>query len=775
MPRIFDKTAVLAFVFSLATFAPLAAQQASPEEFKQRVDGVFSTSCTLCHNSQSAAGGLIMSHFLSPSSISDNRDEWELILQKMESGEMPPPAMPRPSATDVAALATFIRSEFTKADALIKPDPGRVTARRLNRTEYTNTVRDLLGVSFNARNDFPTDDSGHGFDNIGDVLTISPVLMERYMAAAETIASRAVGADPLPAKPIEWDYDAKDKAIQRLDVSTIQAQHRVGWDAEYIVRLGLPGERGEDAAPVRLGFWMDGKLLHEMMAETKPSGLTYFNPLSLEEFRLTLPAGDHTFRAGFIDDEFIKTFPEEDYYDRDKNKFLSSITFVGPFATDVVPESRKQILTCDPATGPACVNSIVSRLARLAYRRPVTDTEVSRLVHFYDLAIAEDLSPEQGVQLALQAMLVSPHFLFRIERDPNPTDPEAQHVVSDLELASRLSYFIWNSMPDEELLTLAEAGTLSNPDTLRAQVDRLLADDKAASLAESFAGQWLEIRALENVNPDPDKFPDWQPELRDAMKTETTLFFEEILKKNRPMVDFLDADFTFLNGLLAKHYGIEGVTGPDFRRVDLSTAQRGGILSHGSVLTVTSYPTRTSPVIRGKYVLQNILGTPPPPPPPNVPALDEESVGQGASLREQMEAHRSNPACATCHARMDALGFGLENYDAIGKWRTEDGEFPVDSSGVLPSGESFETPKELRVILQDQLPVFARNLTEKMLTYSLGRGLEPFDRATVNQLMTRLEADDYRFQTLIHEVVQSLPFLERRGEAVSGAKEIAQR
>jgi mono/diheme cytochrome c family protein len=775
MPRNFVTTLAVAIVVTFGTLAPLTAQQSSPDEFRQRVDVLFSTSCTLCHSSQLSSGGLNMGSFMAPSSVVDHRDEWELILQKMESGEMPPPSIPRPAAADIEAFATFVRSEFAKADANIKPDPGRVTARRLNRTEYTNTVRDLLGVSFNARNDFPTDDSGHGFDNIADVLTISPVLMERYMAAAETVASRAVGADPLPVKPIESGYDAKDKAIQRLDVSNIQAQHRVGWDAEYIIRLGLPGERSADAAPVKLGFWMDGKLLHEMMAETKPSGLEYFNPLSLEEFRLTLPAGDHTFRAGFIDDEFVKTLPEEDYYERDKNKFLSSITFVGPFATDAVPESRKRILTCDPSTGPACVGSIVSRLARLAYRRPVTSTEVSRLVHFYDLAIQEDLSPEQGIQLAIQAMLVSPHFLFRIERDPNPTDPEAHHGISDLELASRLSYFIWNSMPDEQLLTLAEAGELSNRETLRVQVDRMLADDKSASLAESFAGQWLEIRALENVNPDPDKFPSWQPELRDAMKTETTLFFEAILKENRPMADFLDADFTFLNGLLARHYGIEGVEGPDFRRVELASSERGGILSHGSVLTVTSYPTRTSPVIRGKYVLQNILGTPPPPPPPNVPALDEDSVGQGASLRDQMEAHRANPACATCHARMDALGFGLENYDAIGQWRTQDGEFPVDSSGVLPSGESFETPKELRVILQQQLPVFARNLTEKMLTYSLGRGLEPFDRATVNQLMTRLEADDYRFQTLIHEVVQSLPFLERRGEAVSDTKEIAQR
>ena len=765
----------LATAIGFGSLTPAVAQQATAEAFKQRVEGLFSNNCTLCHNAQNASGGLNLNNFLSPSSITAQRGEWELILQKMASGEMPPAGMPKPAQAAVAAVDAFIRGQFVAADAAIEPDPGRVTARRLNRTEYSNTIRDLLGVSFNAQNDFPTDDSGHGFDNIGDVLTISPMLMERYMAAAETIASRAIGADPLPAKPIEWEYHNKDKAIQRLDVSTIQASHRVDWDAEYIIRLGLPGERAEDAAPVQLGFWMDGELIHQMTAETKPSGLEYFNPFSMEEFRLTLPAGDHVFRAGFIDDPFVKTLAEEDYYKRDKNKYLESITFVGPFPTNQEPASRKRILSCDPVTGKACVNEIISRLARRAYRRPVTQAEVNQLGKFFDLAVKEGLTPEQGIQLSIQAMLVSPNFLFRIERDPDPTDPDAHHKVSDIELASRLSYFIWNSMPDEQLLSLAEAGKLSEPATLKAQVDRLLADDRAASFSESFAGQWLEIRALSSVNPDPEKFPAWKPELRDAMKTETTLFFDAILKENRPMSDFLTADFTFLNGLLAKHYGIEGVDGPDFRRVELDTAQRGGILSHASVLTVTSYPTRTSPVIRGKYVLNNILGTPPPPPPPNVPALDEAAVGQNASLREQMEAHRADPACATCHTRMDALGFGLENYDAIGQWRTEDGEFPVDSSGVLPSGESFESPKELSRILQQQLPVFARNVTEKMLTYALGRGLEPFDRVTVNQLMTGLEKDDYRFQTLVHEVVQSLPFLERRGEAVSETKEIAQR
>ena len=440
------------------------------------------------------------------------------------------------------------------------------------------------------------------------------------------------------------------------------------------------------------------------------------------------------------------------------------MAFVGPFPAKVEKPSREKILICDPNSGPACVEQILSTLAHRAYRRPVTKREVASLVEFVGMARAEGQTVEQGIQLAVQAMLVSPHFLFRIERDPDPTDPAKVHQISDIELASRLSYFLWSSMPDDELLGLAEAGKLRAPGVLEGQVKRMLADERSAALADNFAGQWLETRNLDSLKPDPQKFPEWRPELRDAMKTETRMFFEAILRENRPLSEFLDAKFTFLNGPLAKHYGVEGVTGPDFRRVELTTDQRGGILSQASVLAVSSYPTRTSPVIRGKYVLQNILGAPPPPPPPDVPVLDEAAVGSTGSLRQQLEKHRSNPLCASCHSRMDVLGFGLENYDAGGKWRTLDGKFPVDSSGTLPSGKSFSSPAELRVLLKEELPDFARCLTEKMLTYSLGRGLEHYDRKTVDEINRKLAASGYRFQKLIQEIVQSLPFQSRRGE-----------
>lgn len=751
-------------IFLLASASAILAAAPPGGSFEKNVQPVLTDTCLPCHNSKIASGGLNILVYATPESIAQHREEWEVMLRRIRGGEMPPKGVPRPSGESIAALVNFVQGEFDKADRALPPDPGRVTAHRLNRSEYTNTIRDLLGVDFRADKDFPTDDSGYGFDNIGDVLTISPVLMERYMNAAETIAARAISANPLPKKPIEVEYSARYKTIRRTDLSTIEATHRVDFDAEYIVRFGLPGERSADAKPVALGFWMDGVLLKKMMVETKPSKLVYFNAYSEEEMRLYLPEGDHVFRAGFIDDDFVKGLTQKDAYSDKKNKFLNSIKFIGPFPTNVERASRKKILTCDPNSGAACVDRILSTLARRAYRRPVTRTEVASLVRFVDLARKDNESVEQGIQLAIQAMLVSPNFLFRIERDP----ASKAHPVSEFELASRLSYFLWSSMPDDELLNRAEARRLRAPGVLDAQVKRMLADERSSALATNFAGQWLETRNLDSVKPDPQKFPEWGPELRDAMKTETRMFFDAVLRENRPVSDFLGARYTFLNARLAKHYGIAGVTGAEFRRVELNTDERGGVLSQAGVLTVSSYPTRTSPVIRGKYVLGNILGAPSPPPPADVPPIDESAVGNTGTMRQQLEAHRANATCASCHARMDPLGFGLENYDGIGKWRTKDGKFPIDSTGTLPDGKAFSSPAEMRSILMSQLPEFSRCLIEKMLTYSLGRGLERYDRITVNDINRKLAASDYRFQTLIYEIVKSLPFQSRRGEAAIG-------
>ena len=723
---------------------------------------LLTDTCGQCHDDVQMEAGLDLTQAFTVDSLSRDRDLWEVVLMKLKSKEMPP-ADVEYSEAEVTALVRFLETEFRRADLAMPPDPGRITARRLNRSEYTNTIRDLLGVDFQADRNFPTDDSGDGFDNIGDVLTVSPVLMEKYLWAAERIAARALDVDTLP-DPAEVERSQRYRSLRRIDPSNVTTTHRIDFDGDYDLRLGLQGQRPADAKPVTLGIWVDGALVHTTQVETKPSGLVYFNPYSEETIRLRLTEGEHVFRLGFIGDEYIKTLPRANVYTDKVNKWISSVTFVGPFKSPVEKPSRQRILVCDPNTGAACVNQILSTLARRAYRRPVTRVDVAALSRFVRLAQAEGQTVEQGLALALQAMLVSPHFLFHIERDRYPNDPTRVHRVSDLELASRLSYFLWSSMPDDELLALAEKNQLSRPAVLDAQIRRLLNDPKASALADNFAGQWLETRNLDVIKPDPDRFKEWTPELRDAMKVETRMLFEAILRENRPISEFLDARYTFLNETLANFYGVEGVTGPEFRRVELTNDQRGGILTHGSVLAVSSYPTRTSVVIRGKYILQNILGTPPPPPPPDVPALDEEALGKKASLREQMEQHRSNSICASCHARMDPLGFGLENYDAIGKWRTTDGTFPVDASGVLPGGVAFNGPAELRAVLTGMLPDFGRNLTEKMLTYALGRGLERYDRRTVLEITDRLAAQGYGLQTLVSEVVRSLPFHSRRAE-----------
>jgi len=769
------------FLFLTATglIAAASAQTSPPSganPFTQHVAPMLTKRCSGCHNGQLASGGLNILPFRDPKSIREEREAWEKIVRQVRGGEMPPNGAPRPAQTERETFLKQVEEAFERDDRSRKADPGRVTARRLNRSEYSNTIRDLLGVEFRADRTFPTDDSGEGFDNIADVLTISPLLMEKYLTAAERIATRAMGLEKLP-KPMESSYSIRSLlsgspqgggrgTIRRINVGTIEVTHRFEFDGEYQFRIGLPGERGAQAKPVKMNIWLDGQLVESRMVETKPSGLVYFDPFSEEQVKLTVGEGDRVLRIAFVEDEFLTALPEKDYFNRRKNKFPDTVMVVGPFAGTGERASRKSILRCDPKTGPACVEKIVSTLARRAYRRPVTAAETASLVRFVNEARRKGHSAEYGIRTALVAMLVSPHFLFRIERD-DPRDPTKVHRISDIELASRLSYFLWRSMPDEELLGLAEAGKLRDKTVLRAQVKRLIDDPRSSALADDFAGQWLELRNLDTVKPDPDRFLYWGPDLRAAMKTETQLFFDHILRNNRTLAEFLDARYTFLNEKLAWFYGIDGVKGPEFRKVDLATDQRGGLLGQASILTISSYPSRTSVVIRGKYILQNILGTPPAPPPPDVPSLEEEAVGTSASLRQQMEKHRANPVCASCHAKMDALGFGLENYDAIGKWRSKDGKFPVDASGTLPDGRNFTGPSQLKSALLAELPDFAQNMVEKMMIYALGRGLGGYDRIVVKDITRRLATSNYPFQSIIYEVVESLPFQSRRGELLS--------
>lgn len=759
----------LAFASSLAgsAYAGVPDSKPSAAAFQAATRALFEETCSQCHNATDADGGLDVGQYGSPETLATRRAGWESILEKLRAGEMPPSGVARRQDL-IDGLVRFLDAELERADQDAKPDPGRVTLRRLNRTEYTNTIRDLLAVDFRADENFPADDSGEGFDNIGDVLTVSPVLMEKYLAAAERISERALGIAALP-KPIQVEYRVELDTLRRIDPSTVEAKHQSDYDADYELVIGLPGQRPAGSKPVTLGVWLDGALVHQTKVETTKSKLIVFNPYSEESVRIFMPGGEHTLRLGFIRDDFIGTLSPATYYERKVNKFIGTVNVVGPYPSTHPSPSRQRLLVCDPSSGPACVERILSTLARRAYRRPVSAAEVSQLRAFVDMARADGRSVEQGLALALQAVLVSPHFLFHVERDRSPSDPSDVHPISDVELASRLSYFLWSSMPDDELLKEATQGRLSQPAVLDTQLRRMLRDPKSFALSQNFAGQWLEIRNLDSIHPDPDKFPAWRPELRDAMKQETQLFFAAMLRDDRPLGEFLDARYTFLNEALAGHYGIAGVRGGDFRRVALATKERGGLLSQASVLAVSSYPTRTSVSVRGKYVLQNILGAAPPPPPPDVPSLDEGDIASSASLRQQMEQHRSNAVCASCHARMDPLGFGLENYDAIGRWRTEDGGQHVDASGVLPSGQSFDSPDELRRVLRGMLPDFSRCLTEKMLTYALGRGLEPYDKPTVRAITRKLDGAKGGLQLLVREIVRSLPFRSRRAEGTLAA------
>ncbi|MCU1274416.1 MAG: hypothetical protein JWO48_1847 [Bryobacterales bacterium] len=735
--------------------------------YQKTVEPFLKTNCFLCHNAKLKVGGLNLEQYPNSSAALKDRDVWEKVLQKMRTGQMPPKGIPVPPPEQVAAVTRWFDAQFARLDRNMKPDPGRITARRLNRVEYNNTIRDLLGVDFKPAADFPADDSGYGFDNIGDVLSLSPVLMEKYLSAAEKIARKAIVADP-PPKPTREKIEHAQVPREESPARDLTGKHDFPVEGDYLLRAAVSGRRDS----LLMTQWLDGKQI-----QTFPVPTDADTP-RIAELRVHVPAGEHELNATLVHDDSRPDAPPDPDDPKEKKEkkkikprdpFVDRIEINGPYNPHSRPltTSHKRILICGHAEGqhrPECARLIVAELARRAYRDPVTDEQIAALVRFVDMAQKHGDSFEQGIRVALKAILVSPHFLFRIENDPNPNNPAASHRVDDFELASRLSYFLWSSMPDEKLFRLAGEHKLHKADVVTAQVRRMLLDPKSVALVDNFAGQWLELRNLDSVKPDPDRFPNFDEDLRKAMREETRLFFGAVIQEDRSILDFIDGKFTFLNERLAKHYGIPGVAGPEFRRVALTGDERSGILTQASVLTVSSYPTRTSPVLRGKWILDNLLNDPPPPPPPGVPNLNETDIGTTASLRQQLEQHRANPACASCHTRMDPLGFGLENYDAIGQWRSQDGKFKIDSTGTLPGGKTFVTPAELKVILKSDRDAFARCLTEKMLTYALGRGLERYDQPAVNLMCRRLAAGDYRFSRLVLEIVRSLPFEMRRGE-----------
>jgi hypothetical protein len=735
--------------------------------------------CTMCHNAKARMANLDLDRLRDPKIAAAERDVWESVASRLNNGTMPPKGAPRPDAASANTIVAWATRHVDRLDSSRKTDPGRVTARRLNRAEYNNTVRDLMGIRFRPAATFPLDDSGYGFDNIGDVLSLSPTLMEKYLAAAGQIVNIALRTGP-PKKPLMERYDA-EKTGQAKSVPAdpegprlvakggLIVHHRFPQSGEYELRVAIRGRGVPAAPPSPLAIVVNGKIAGIVPVEVGTDRKRFW------EVRVPVDAGEGDLGAAFLWPG-ADAHPKPDNpaaFDPEKDAFyVDNLELRGPFADPaVLPESHKRVFICSPADpgkfDPACASRILSSFLARAWRRPVTAADVESMMRFARMAEKEGDTFEQGIALAVKAALVSPNFLFRIERDPNPNDQSLPHRLTGFELAARLSYFLWSSMPDSELMGLAASKQLHNPAVLAAQVRRMIGDPKAEAFADNFAGQWLEIRNLDAATPDSRRFKNWDADLREAMRRETQLFFLAMLREDRDIRDFADGRFSYLNERLAKHYGIEGVEGRNFRRVELTTDQRGGVISHGSVLTVSSYPTRTSPVLRGIWVLENFLGNKLPPPPADVPRLEEDKIGKTETLRQQLEKHRADPSCAVCHDKMDVLGFGLENYDAVGAWRTHDGDFPVDAAGTLPGGKTFATPAEMKRILREDTEGLTRNLTEKLMIYALGRGLEPYDRPVLRSIVGKASVSGYRFGTIIQEIVASAPFQMRRGEARS--------
>ncbi|MBV9470868.1 MAG: DUF1592 domain-containing protein [Abitibacteriaceae bacterium] len=743
---------------------------ANQPSFEHDVLPVIQKYCTECHSAEDPPADIALVKYHDVNSVLQDHSIWEKVAANVESGHMPPKKMPQPSAQERTRLVQWVESTLSKSQCVL--DPGRVTLHRLNRVEYNNTIRDLVGVDFHPADDFPSDDVGYGFDNIGDVLSISPLLMEKYFNAAEQVAEKAI---VLPAfKTVHFapdhlpddagaDFEGTGGRILGTEVGEVYIEYKFPLDGEYELRAqAFQQQAGPD--PARMVFRLDGKPLQTVdVTALQDSPKVYPQ-------RITVKAGTHRLAVAFTNN--YKNLTTNDPKLRgDRNLIIQYLEVAGPFnAKQTLPASHQRIIFCrtNEAVRQQAAHAILSAFASRAYRRPVTEAEVERLLRYVNMAQKEGEPFERGIQLAVEAVLTSPNFLFRVELDPHPNDPKASRLLNSYELASRLSYFLWNSMPDDELFAVAGSGDLQNKDVLAAQVKRMLKDPRAQVMADNFAGQWLQLRRLSDMTPDPEHFPDFNEDLRTAMRRETELFFEGVAQQDRSVLDFIDANYTYVNATLAKHYGIPDITGPDFRRVVLTgdlAAQRGGVLTQASVLTVTSNPTRTSPVKRGKWVLEQILNAAPPPPPPNLPPLkeDKEAVN-AATIRERMAQHRKDPACASCHAQMDPIGFGLENYDPVGAWRKMDGRFPVDASGTLTDGSTFQGPAQLKTILKSKKEVFVRCLTEKMLTYALGRGLESYDRCIVDDIVKKVAKNNYRFSALITAVVESDPFRKRRGD-----------
>jgi cytochrome c553 len=722
--------------------------------------------CVTCHNDKLRTAGLSLANVNSAPP-----DTLEKVLRKLRASEMPPAGMPAP---DAATRSSVVHSLETQLDKLAAdhPNPGAPGIHRLNRAEYRNAVRDLVGLDMDHGANLPPDDSGYGFDNIAEVLTVSPLHMEKYLASARHIARLALGTLKRSVSSEKFTPPAGTandsmEALPPRERGEILFRRYFPFDAEYSFLLRVRGNPAPGVPPAKFDVRIDGRRvkLFDAAIDTAEANQGTRN----FQLRLTLPAGDHIVGAGFLT-ESVKVEggpgrgPGNAQPPNANSLSMDYVTVGGPY-NPTGPgntESRRMILICRPAPGQpeeVCARQILSSLARRAYRRPVTAIDLAPLLKLFSDGRADGKTFDSGIELALTGILVSPDFLFRTEQTP----PGIIAKVSDLELASRLSFFLWSSIPDEELLHAAETGKLSDPAVLEAQVRRMLSDPKSQAFEDNFAGQWLHLRNVPGWKPDPNKYAQFDESLRNAFERESDLFFSNIMREDRSVLEFIDADYTFLNDRLARHYGVPGVKGSYFRRVDLTASEhRGGVLSQGAVLLVTSYPTRTSPVLRGKWILENILGTPPPPPPPNIPPLADSASNSARSLREQLEKHRADRACASCHARLDPLGFSLEQFDAIGRFRAEEDGAEIEASGALPDGSAVNGFEGLKKVVLDRRDEFVECLAAKMLTYALGRGLESYDQPAVRAIRRQAASQDYRFSSIILGIVNSVPFQMRK-------------
>ena len=781
---------------SLARSAVGAAPPAETSEHRATLDRY----CVTCHNGRLLVAGLALDA-ADLEAVGDDAATWEMVARKLRTRTMPPSPRPRPDEAFYDSLVAYLESELDRA-AAAEPNPGRRPAlHRLNRAEYANAVRDLLGLEIDAAVLLPPDDASYGFDNIGDVLRVSPALLDGYLDAARTVATRAVGGPAAGVEQITHRVPpdlTQDRRLDGLPFGTrggarMERYFPVGGEYDIQVRLqrNFVGGRimglteaheveitvdGERVELFTVGGRRDAPEAETEDAEARRRRIDREADAGLR-VRVPLQAGRRVIGVSFLDRPATQVEAARLPYLRsfailaeatEGLPHLDTVTVTGPHgAAGGETPSRAHIFTCRPASRtdePACARRILRTLARRAYRRPVTEEDVGTLLDFFE-AGRRDGGFEAGVRLGLQRLLMSPDFIFRVERDPSDAAPGTAYRVSDLELASRLSFFLWSSAPDEPLLALAEEGRLREPGVLDAQVRRMLRDERATALVDNFAGQWLHLRNVPHAVPDTRVFPDFDDNLRAAMRRETDLLFETIVREDRSVLDLIGARYTFVNERLARHYSIAGIYGSRFRRIALADESvRGGLLGQASIQMVTSYPNRTSPVLRGKWLLENVLGSAPPDPPADVPPIEETTGdGQPRSMREAMVQHRANPACASCHQVLDPLGFGLEHFDAVGAWRdTEGPNLPVDATGALPGGARFDGPRELREALLRQPESFVRVVAERLLTYALGRGVEHYDLPAVRAVARAAAADDYRFSTLVMRIVDSVPFQMRR-------------